>query len=147
MAGVILPLKQYYFGRHAEAQIKGGKTRNAIQAANLFSVSQTIRSKERGSFIPYPLQEASIHCAAPQALRGVILWVRRSSRSLLIQPLIPGDELHQQHLPNHIPLPPLALLSTGFFLLLLLSLSVADAPETCVLRPERSRDYHFTAYL
>lgn len=32
--------------------------------------------------------------------------VRRSSRSLLIHPLIPGDELHQQHPPNHIPLPP-----------------------------------------
>lgn len=45
----------------------------------------------------------------------VILRFRRSSRSLLIHPLIPGDELHQQHPPNHIPLPPLALLSSGLF--------------------------------
>lgn len=56
----------------------------------------------------YPLcSTASSEC--------VILCFRRSSRSLLIHPLIPGDELHQQHPPNHIPLPPLALLSPGLF--------------------------------
>lgn len=44
--------------------------------------------------------------------------VRRFSRSLLIHPLIPVDELHQQHPPNHKPLPPLALLSPGLFFFL-----------------------------
>lgn len=41
--------------------------------------------------------------------------VRRFSRSLLIHPLIPVDELHQQHPPNPKPRPPLALLLPGQF--------------------------------